>query len=528
MKGKILKEHLEKPIDQASLLWIARSIHRTHKNQRLDIKDKTPLWYLYNDNSENIVIKKAVQLGVSEYLIARAIHESKKGLNCLYILPTFSMKGNFVQDRIDKTIMFTPYYTELLNMNDKKLAESTSLKQFQTGSIIFAGSGTPVSFISFPADVLIIDEQDQCDQDNLIMAEERLAASQKKTILRVSNPTYLNMGIDKEYNKSDRKVWKIKHDCGKWIELDFFTHVVKEIEHPQLGKNYVLIDKEYSNDRDIYPICEYCNKPINRHSEGEYESQLESDISGYQMSSLFASSISIKKMVEVFKEGLVNDLQMQRFYNAYLGKAYTSSGAKITEGMLDSCIDADYTLPDRSESICLAGIDIGKVFNIIIAEMLSDRRLKIVHICELPVNDLREVLELFMRYHVKMFVADARPETRIVRMLMAKAKELGCYGFMSQFTTSKKEISWDTNNLIISSGRTYTLDTLKEQILTKQIILPKNAKSIQSFYSQMMASTRIYNEKRQDYEWVESEPDHYMFAMAYLILARSTLIQIKT
>lgn len=511
------------------ILFIGRLIHRTHKNKPLNIKYKSPLWYLYNDSSPYKVIKKAVQIGVSEWLIVVAIESTARGLNVIYILPTFMLKNQFVQDRINKSIMFTPYYQEIMKHDDKKLVESTTLKQFGAGSIIFAGSNTTVSFISHPGDVLIIDEEDECNKENLLMGEERLARSESKMIIRVGNPKFLGVGIDYQYGYSDKKEWQIKHDCGKWIQFDFFKQVIKEMEIQGRGKTYILCDTEWEEEsnKDINMICEYCNKPIDRHKSGEFISQKKSEISGYHMSSLFASEIKVKKMVDIFKEGLINDLQMQRFYNAYLGLAYNASGAKITEFMLNDCIDTTYTMPDQSVGMCLAGVDVGKVFNIIIAEIQQDRKLRIVNISELPVEDIREVFELFMRYKVKLFVIDSRPETRIARQIIAQWKPYG-HGFLNQYTSTSKDISWNLNDKIISCGRTYILDTVKEMLLTKQIILPQNARSINNFYSQMTASTRVFNDKRQEYVWTEGgNPDHWFHGMAYLALARSTLIQIQ-
>lgn len=513
----------------ASILTIAKALHRTHKNKKLIIEPGTILESIYKDMSALIAVKKAVQLGVSEYLIVLAITTATKGYNVLYVFPTFGLKNQFVQDRVNKTILFTKYYNSLTKGQDRKLAESVSLKQFMEGTVLFVGSGTPVSFISYPADLLIVDEKDQCDLTNLLMADERLANSIYKHKVTVSNPTYLGIGIDKDYNESDKKTWIIKHSCGNYIHIDFFKHIVKEIEVPGKGKQFLILDKEFTEDinRDVYPICEHCNKPINRFSTGEAVPEFfGKEISGHHMSSIFSKNISIRKLLSVFKEGLANDTQMQRFYNAYLGLAYTPSGSKLTSYLLDKCKEPGYTMPSHSHKPTIAGVDVGKVFNILIGDYTGNK-IRILNISELNVETIQEVIDLFIRYNVKMFVIDARPETRIAVMLIAICANIGKYGWLSQFTQSKLDMTWNPKNNIISSGRTYTLDLVKESVMLENLILPDNAHSVKNFYPQMTSSTRVFNEQRQDYEWVESSPDHFFLAMAYLHLAKLTLVQAR-
>ncbi|MBV6343590.1 phage terminase large subunit family protein [Candidatus Magnetobacterium casense] len=284
--------------DDDDLLFVGRMLHRTHKNIIPSIPYKSPLWWLYTDENPVKHIKKAVQIGVSEWLIVTAIQKASKGLNVIYVLPTFTLKNQFVQDRLNKSIMYSRFYQKLLSLGDKRMVESLTLKQFGEGSIIFAGSNTTVSFISHPGDLLIIDEEDECHAENLVMAEERLAKSTYKGVIRVGNPRYINTGIDYQFNQSDKKEWFQKHECGEWIQLDFFKQVVREAELRGGGRTYVLCDKEWEEEcgRDIYMICQHCGRPIDRFQPGEFIPQVKKSISGYHMSSLFAGELSIQKI----------------------------------------------------------------------------------------------------------------------------------------------------------------------------------------------------------------------------------------
>jgi phage terminase large subunit GpA-like protein len=134
-----------------------------------------------------------------------------------------------VKERIDKATLYSDYYRDLLGDAEKKFAESVSMKQFGKGVIAFVGSNTAVAFTSFAADDVIIDELDRCNRENIVMAPERQSASLDKTNVSVSNPTFLKLGIDYEFRKSDEKWWNIKAPCGHWVQPDFFKHVVRQV-----------------------------------------------------------------------------------------------------------------------------------------------------------------------------------------------------------------------------------------------------------------------------------------------------------
>ena len=97
-----------------------------------------------------------------------------------------------------------------------------------------------------------------------------------------------------------------------------------------------------------------------------------------------------------------------------------------------------------------------------------------------------------------------------------------------------KKDTIDLKNKIITVDRTTSLDSTKETILTQSIILPANAdkllpltkEGISSFYYQMTTSTRIFDEDKQVYKWVEGgQPDHWLHSLVYLTIARKILMK---
>jgi hypothetical protein len=90
----------------------------------------------------------------------------------------------------------------------------------------------------------------------------------------------------------------------------------------------------------------------------------------------------------------------------------------------------------------------------------------------------------------------------------------------------------DTDKRTISVHRTAFLDALKESFMLENVWLPKNADKldptesdgISEFYHQVCNSVRVYSEDKDEYNWIEgSKPDHYMFALGFMVLARKLL-----
>lgn len=492
--------------DQISLAYL----HRTHKNKRLKIRG-TYLEDIYNDKNPEITVKKSTQSGLSEWLVFRAICRAREGKSILYVLPTFDLKNQFVKERVDKSISYSNFYQTLINDTPKKFAESLSLKQIGEGTIAFVGSNTANAFISYPADDIIIDELDNCNQDNLFMASERQSASEDKRTIKVGNPTITNFGIDAEYKKTDQKIWQVKcSSCGKYIIPEFFQHIVEKV-----GNDWLVVDPKWTQDKEPFPICHLCKKPYDRFGHGRWVKKGSGKVSGYYISKMFSTYNTLSELLDRFSAGLSNDTAMQRFYNGDLGKAYTAEGSRITEEMLDACVK-DYLLEDSTDKVCVAGIDVGAILNIIIAEM-GQNELKIVNISE--VKEFEEAMYLLSRYKVRCFVVDSRPETRESMKLVQKMLAHGSIGALCDYTTNKKDLQYSGRDNILSIDRTISLDSVKEYIFTQKIIFPRNARSIKNLYDQIVNVTRIYNEKRDYYEWVEAGADHYFHALNYMLLA---------
>lgn len=511
-------------------VWVALKHHRTHKDRALDFARHAYLKQLYFDESDYIVVMKSTQCGVSEYLLVTALTKAIQGRSVFYVLPTADLVGRFVRNRVDKSIQHTPYYAYLDTVTRMsgmaKRSDSMSLKDIGNGTIAFVGSNSSAPFTEFPADDLIIDELDECDQTNIEMGVERLSHSHDKRQVRVANPTLEGYGIDIEYGDTCKFVWHVKcSNCGKTIVPDFFHHVVQDVGDGR----YVIRDTEWEHgsQKDICMICEHCGKPFNRYVDGEWVATNPGNHKhGYQVSKLWSANTRIKEIVDRFGKGLANDSIMQRVYNADLGLPYTAAGSKLTlSDLKEACCDDWGNNDTEMKGLGVMGIDVGKDLNIIIGKLQGDKTINVVSI-RVEEPSVRSVLNLIKQYKVAIVVMDALPEEYLVRKIKAATSNVfACY-----YGDAKKREPVDKSRNIVV-GRTQTIDNMREEIIVNRIKLPANALSVPGFTDQMMASTRVLDKKENKtakYIWTEgSKADHYFHAMNYMVIAARVALHFK-
>lgn len=506
------------------LLWLALLHHRTHKKEKLNFQTHLFLKDIYLDDSIYQVFIKSTQAGVSEYQLVRTISHALEGMNVFVVFPTDLLVGRFVSERFNKSMQYTEYYKSIeakIKENEKKRTESMRLIDVGKGNVCYVGSKSEANFTEYPADEVIIEELDHCDQSNIKMAKDRLSHSQYRLQLKISNPTYEGLGIDSEFNDTDQMEWYVKSDCGHMVNLDWFKHIVREIDK----NRYIIRDKEWTwnSSRDIYPICDLCEKPINRRNDGKWiAAKPHKKKRGRRVTKLFSGTTSVIEMLNRFNDGLTDETEKKDFHNADLGKAYTPEGSKITRTMIQNCVNDYATGPESG--IIITGIDIGNWYNYVIKKVLPDGRLKTLYIGK--TMDTKELIFKLKEYHVTAGVIDGSYDTREARRIASKIKLM----FLCYFGSGKND-SIDLQRKVITVQRTSTLDAVQEAVLIRTIMYPRDTMGNEEFINQMTASTRVVNKEvknnktKMSIDWVEgSKDDHWFLATGYCLIAKRLLI----
>ncbi len=508
--------------------WLAVNHHRTHKNKPITFKNYEYLRGPFLDEADWIAVIKSTQNGFTEWATMKVLAKALQMRSVFYVLPTGALKDRYVKNRLDRSVQFTPFYQEVMYNEERmrlrgRFSESMSLKHFGGGTIAFVGSNSAASFTEFPADDVVIDELDQCDQKNILMAEERLSNSEDPRRIYISNPTVDGYGIDTYWKQTDQKEWFIKCDhCGHWHVMDWFQTVVDEITESKYRVRDAAWDPD--GDLDIRVMCPRCAKPNNRFVRGEWVKKYANrKKSGYHISKVFSSRAKLSYLMDNFIGGLSNEEKMERFWNADLGLPYTGKGSKITLAEIEA-LQGDYPNETKHpKNACIMGIDVGRRLNIVIGYIMDDGRVKVGAFLETPV-EVPEVMKLVREYGVNVAVVDAQPEGHFVNKLKAAGPFFACfYGDTAQ----KREPVDKFRNITV--GRTESLDAAKEHISTSQLIFPMNTLTIPNVVQQLTAATRIFdpdkNKGRGGYRWTEgAKADHYHHGLNYMLVARRLLV----
>lgn len=527
---KVIEEkielHLRAGGKRSPIFYFAKSHHRNTRGEKLRFGSRTYLKELYKEahRAKEIRIMKSVQMGITEFLVASAFYfAGEEGWSVFYVLPSQPLRNKFVANRVDKVVRFSEKYERLIK-NAVGRSDSVGLKHVGKGTMIFVGSNTITEFKETPADILVIDELDQCDPDNIPFAKDRLQASPHKFQWIVGNPTVGSFGIAKAYyEESDQREWMVRcPHCGELQPLDWFKNVVVNIgsaEEPE----YELRDKEWSREleRDIKVLCRKCGKPLNRLAPGEWVPlNPKSKIRGYHVNHLASPTVTVREMWEDFQEAQFNETKLQVFYNSGLGLPYTAAGMKLTDSVLNR-LKGEYLPWQGAEEKheCVLGCDPGRLLHTVITALVDGEE-KVVWWGAL--RKFEELDDLMKRFKVKMAVIEAEPEVRKAQEFADKWKGRA---FRSHYPPAGtiREMQVDLKERLVKIDRTASLDALVSDIFSKRIRLPANADTWDrgEFYRMMTSSTRVFNEAKGRYIWIEDGPDHYFHAFNFNRIARA-------
>jgi hypothetical protein len=509
------EKHLrENKVAQLSRFNFVTQNHITHKYRKLNFEKREFLLDLYNDTAQKIIVKKAVQVGVSEWALCDALYMCMEmGLSGAYILTKSRLRDDFVAERINPVLREVPYYNSQVGETN-----NLGIKQLGRGVLRFLGSNSESEFISFPADFMIIDEVDRCDQQNLALVPDRLQASEYKFQRWISNPTVEGLGIDEMYLQSDQKEWVIQcTNCKEPLILDWFTHVVKE----HGNGFYIPIDTEFAEGKKkkLDMFCHMCSHVISRHDKGMWVPRNPiSLVSGYTISQLHSPTVELADMWGDFSESLLNDTKLQVFWNNKLGLAYKAIGAKITGEMLKEC-EQQYGLPESysGNSPVHAGVDVGNVLNVII-RVKEDGIRKLLYAD--TIDNFSTLADLISRYNIETLVIDMYPEVRKCKEFQENFKDIVWLADYHRGSTMD-EVTYNDKLQYVRADRTACIDGVIEDIRKHRIALPYNSLYLcgKEYYEQLCSSTRIKDTNSDKFRWISSKPDHFLHAEVYCRLA---------
>lgn len=523
----------------------AADYHMNSKGERLNFTDFPHIHEIYNSLSPHIVLMGAVQTFKSEWLLIDSLSCADIGLSVFFVLPKHDLKIAYIQNRVNRSIQAVDEYRKRITIAE---FDNTVLKQFGKGVIKYVSSNTPADFKEFPGDVFSTEEVDECDAENLIYGQDRLAASQYKFTRFLGNPKVFNKGIHDKYQKSDQRQRAINCKiCGDWVILDWFTTVVEaQLDSESNVTDYVLRDKDWKPGcgRDIKCVCPNCYQkniisPLDRYDLGGkwIPQNPDSRIEGYHISQISGSANRIADMFATFQEGLVNPNILQQFYNSILGQPYESLGSRLSDDILfkSSEIEPYQFKMEGSSGYCeefetndvSMGVDVGGNFDVRVSSIDLKGRRKAVYIGK--VRQLDSLYSIIDKFGVKVVVMDSGPEARVAQEFQEACLMKGVDCWLCRYSTEgeDRKLRKDIINKILLADRTTVMDDALVKFKTKKNLLPTNYQHLfgGEYSKELKGPVRklvVDGKNRQRFIWDKCK-DHSRHADVYDMLAAHLL-----
>jgi len=273
----------------------------------------------YSDDHPYMVEMKAAQMGLTSKAMLRAVHGARfkgyKGI--LYLFPAKSDVIDFSKGRISPLIEGNP---ETIGRWLKD-TDAASIKRIFNAFLYMRGMRSRTGLKSVPADFVIFDELDEAPQNSVDMALERLSHSEHKEILKLSNPTMPDYGIDLAFQETDQRYWLLKCvKCGEYTCLeDTFPDCLKTV-----------------GDR-VIRSCQKCHAELNP-SIGEWVAKIPAvtEKRGYHYSQLYSHYVDPADILHLFR----TTNNMTDFYNLKIGVPYIEAQNRLSvQEVLDLCTD---------------------------------------------------------------------------------------------------------------------------------------------------------------------------------------------
>lgn len=430
MASNLVKQHLARIRSQTTNRLSRRDLARwitsnTHIGGRpFSFKDHEFQEKILQDTSQEIVLMKSAQLGLSEMSLRMAL-----GMVMLmpapfaigYTFPTASFASHYSRSRFDPIVKGSPALRHAIRAADIDNAES---KAFGPGRFVFfKGAAVGNAAISDSLDLLIHDELDFSDPDVVGAYTSRLIHSPWKYKVKLSTPTYPGGPIDSAFQQSRRhfNFCKCQH-CNHSFIPSYYDHV----KIPGWDKHLDEINRDNLHMiryTEAQMLCPSCGREVDLspgHREWVLENPDEPHIAaGYKISPHDAPNvITIRDLIEAS----TSYGSKAKFRQFSLGIPAADADSGLTEEDLDRI---GVEMSGSPFSTHQMGIDLGLICHFMIGGIGPDGQMVVVHYERVPLKNFRErYYALKGQFRVSLVVSDIQPYTELIMSLSAQDPNL--------------------------------------------------------------------------------------------------------
>jgi hypothetical protein len=452
----------------------------------------------YMDDHPHQVELKAAQMGLTSKAMLKTVYKARYGAyrGILYLFPNKTDVTDFAKGRIDPLIDENPE-TIAKWLSD---TDAANIKRIWNCYLYLRGMTSRVGLKSIPIDFIVFDELDEAPQNAVDMAMERMGHSEIREVLKLSNPTLPDYGIDRAFQETDQRYWLLKCEkCGEYTCLeDTFPDCLLETG----GR--------------VIRACRKCEAELNP-SIGQWVAKRPgvTDKRGYHYSQLFSHFVAPAEILHQFRT--TNNLT--DFYNLKIGIAYVEATNRLAiQEVIALC--GDDGIENQDLGPCSMGVDQGKDLHVVIAKRHGQKAGKIVHLG--IYKEWEELDRLIRNFHVSHCVVDALPETRNARAFAERHKGKVFLNYYNEH--QKGAYAWDEKKRIVSCNRTESLDASHREITDQSLILPRDSEIVRTFADHLHNVAKKIEEDEDTgskrYIYVKLGPDHFRHALNYEAMAR--------
>ena len=452
----------------------------------------------YKDGHPHQVEEKAAQMGLTSKAILRVAYGARYlgygGI--LYLFPSKTDVTDFSRGRVDPLIADNPD-TIGSWVHD---ADSANLKRIYESTLYLRGMVSVVGLKSIPIDFVVFDELDEAPQNAVDKAMERMGHSEFRHVLKLSNPTLPDYGIDEAFQKSDQRYWLLKcAKCNDYTCLeDTFPECLVRVNGHAIR------------------ACRKCGAELDP-SIGEWVAKRPSitDKRGYHYSQLFSQFINPLDILEQFH----STTNLTDFYNLKIGNAYVEAQNRLTvEEVLALCGTDGIASSDPGP--CFMGVDQGNDLHVVIGKKRPSYAAKEVYFG--IYKDWEELDRLMRNFKVLRCVVDALPETRNARAFAERFKGKVYLNYYNEH--QKGSYAWNEKELVVSCNRTESLDASHNEVINEILVLPKRCEIVEEFAQHLHNVAKKLEEDEETgskrYVYVKLGKDHFRHAYNYEAMAR--------
>lgn len=510
----------EELYDEAEMLaeidtdaWIDFHKIKNEKGDPIEWLDHLFLIDIYNDQSDNLVVMKPAQVGLSTLEIIKNFRDARTNhMDIIYTLPTDQDVQVFVGGKVNRIIQNNPYLKTLTN--DKDTIEQ---KQVGQSMIYFRGTWSKKAAIMVTADRLVHDEKDSSKQDVIADYQARLQHSKFKQTHVFSHPSTPNMGVDIEWQKSDQKEWFIMcPHCG------FEQFLSWNLENPK-RMSVDLIRKEF--------VCKKCHGVLSKKDRaiGRWRARIDRALhpeikwSGYHISLLMAPWKTAEEIIEKYLEAESGKQTMDFFYNKVLGLPYAGSGNSVTEDMVKGAWTKE---KNTFNGRLIVGVDTGIKLRYVAGNqegLLGYGEMTDYMPDEVNKLALNQTLEYFLKmFPESIIVIDQGGD--IIGSRKLREKYPGRV-FLCHYAPDRKTmelIRWgkgkESGNVVVDRNRIIQL--VIDELHDRRWLL-YNGKTVEDWHDYWLHWSHIYRIGEEDavgvvrYKWLRSDRDDWVHATCY-------------